>query len=101
MTLPQLSFEWLFGVLLALNLLDVWTTIRGLKTRKAKEANKPLRKLMEKIGVKEALTVAMAVSLVPVWLLRPTEPWLQWVLIGINAAAVINNLRVLRKIGAL
>jgi len=45
--------------------------------------------------------VAMAVSLVPVWLLRPTEPWLQWVLIGINAAAVINNLRVLRKIGAL
>jgi len=95
------EFHVFFALLLALHALDAWTTRRALKSGKAKEANGPLRRLMDKIGVKPAMLVVSLAALLPVWYFRIDDLWVQALLLGINAAAVINNLRVLRRIGAL
>lgn len=84
--------------------LDVWTTKVALATGRAKEANGPLNRLMEKIGIIPALLCTkLAFGTLVVLTAEPTVVW--YVVLGAIIAlytwVLFNNIRVLKKIGAL
>ena len=57
----------LFLLLVALQIADAWTTIQALKRPGNFEANKFMRKLMDAIGVKEALFFVKVAGCTVVW----------------------------------
>jgi len=84
--------------------LDVWTTITALATGRAKEANGPLRKLMDTVGVLPALLCTKVVfGALVVFTAQATLAWYMvlGLLIALYTWVLFNNFRVLRKIGAL
>lgn len=94
----------LVTILIVQQLLDVFTTVTALKTGKAVEANKILKKAMDKIGVTPAL-VAFKIPFVTLILLFP-EPTVVWYVALLTAVlgytwVLYNNFTVLRRIGAL
>jgi hypothetical protein len=98
--LALLPFDIFFALLVALTLVDAWSTYKGLKSGAA-EANPIVRRLIKALGVKEALTLIKAGYLYLVWTSPPATPAEQWVPLAIYAAVAINNLRVLRKQGVI
>jgi len=96
----MLPFNLFFAVLIALTLVDAWSTYKGLKAG-ASEANPVVRRLIKALGVKEALTLVKVGYLYLVWTHQPTEPLGQWLPLAIYVAVAINNLRVLRKQGVI
>lgn len=93
----MLPFAPFFALLVALTLVDAWSTYKGLKAG-ASEANPIVRKLAKALGVKEALTLIKAAYLYLVWTNPPASPAEQWVPLALYAAVALNNLRVLRKL---
>lgn len=84
--------------------LDVWTTKVALGTGRAKEANGPLRRLMDKVGIMPALLFTKAVfGALIFFTVQDTVMW--YVSLGLIIALytyiLTNNFRVLRKIGAI
>jgi hypothetical protein len=84
--------------------LDVWTTKTALATGRAREANGPLRELMDHVGVMPALlctkvlfgaTIAFTAQATLVWYIVLSA------LIALYTWVLFNNFRVLKKIGAL
>ena len=84
--------------------LDVWTTKVALGTGRAEEANGPLRRLMDKVGIMQALVgTKLVFGVMLFFTAQDTVVW--YVVLGLIIAlytyVLINNFRVLRKIGAL
>lgn len=96
----MLPFNLFFTLLAALTLVDAWSTYKGLKAGAA-ETNPVVRRLIKALGVKEALTLLKVGYLYLVWANPPTDPLGQWIPLAMYAAVAINNLRVLRKTGAI
>ena len=90
--------------LVAQQVLDVWTTKKALDTGKAKEANGPLRRLMDSVGVMPALLLTKCIF-VPMVLLLADATIAWYIVLGSLVAlytwVLTNNFRVLKKIGAL
>ena len=57
----------LFALLIAAQIADAYTTLEALKRPGVYEANPFMRKLMDKIGVKEALLLVKVASCAVVW----------------------------------
>lgn len=93
----MLQFDLFFAALVALTLVDVATTVKGLKAG-ASEANPFVRRLINAFGAKEALLLIKAVCLCLVWTNPPIAPVVQWVVLSMYAAVAASNLRVLRKL---
>lgn len=84
--------------------LDVWTTRAALATGRATEANGPLKRLMDKVGVMPALiTIKVAFGAVIALTLQDTVGWhiSLCAIIALYTWVLFNNFRVLKKIGAL
>ncbi|MBQ0919073.1 hypothetical protein KBW71_11555 [Hydrogenophaga aromaticivorans] len=96
--LPLIPTELFFALMVALQIVDAWSTYTALKSGQAKEANGPLRALMKAVGVKEALWIVKLGYLALLWVYPPTGALPQWLALGLYVGIAINNLRVLRKI---
>lgn len=85
-------------------ILDMWTTIKALETGRAREANGPLRKLMDKVGVTPALLIVKIPFCVTL-LFMPSADWQWFAVLGLLIAGytwlLYNNFTVLRRIGVL
>ena len=84
--------------------LDVWTTKVALDTGRAQEANGPLKRLMDKVGIMPALLCTKLIfGAMVLFTVQDTVVW--YVVLGLIIAlytyVLVNNFRVLRKIGAL
>ena len=91
----MLPFDIWFTALVVLTLVDVGTTLKGLKSG-ATEANPIMRRVMKVLGVREALIVLKGGYLALAYFAPPESPTEQWAALGIYAAVAVNNLRVLR-----
>ena len=96
----MLPFTLFFILLIALVLVDAWSTYKGLKSG-AREANPVVRSLSKAVGTKEALTLIKVGYLWVAWGYPPASPVEQWAVLAVYVAVAINNLRVLRKTGVL
>lgn len=96
----MLPFDVFFALLAALTAVDVWSTAKGLRGG-ASEANPVARSLIKALGVPGALLLVKALYLYFVWTNPPTDPAGQWISLALFTAVAANNLRVLRKTGAL
>lgn len=96
--LPLIPAALFFALMLALQIVDAWSTYTALKSGSAKEANGLMRALMKAVGVKETLWIVKLGYLAWLWFYPPADPLSQWALLGIYVGIAINNLRVLRKI---
>lgn len=97
MTLPTLSQEIFLAVMILLQIVDAWTTYDVIRAG-GKEGNPILSRLMEAIGLREALWVAklLAVAYFIFWPI--TDPWTQWVNVAVFAAVGLWNYQNLRKL---
>lgn len=96
--LPLIPAALFFGLMLALQIVDAWSTYTALKTGRVREANGLLRALMKAVGVKEALWIVKLAYLAWLWINPPTDAWAQWLALVIYIAVAVNNLRILRKL---
>ena len=94
----------LIAVAVIQQVLDAWSTVKALETGRAMEANAPLRRLMDKVGVVQALAI-VKIPMIAILVLLP-EPTMAWyislgvIVIG-YAFLLANNYRVLRRLGVL
>ena len=75
--LDHMAPEHWFVLTALLQAADVYTTLRALKLG-GREANPLIKRLMDAIGVKEALLLVKIVALIPLWVWVdriPTEAW--------------------------
>ena len=93
-----------FIVMCVLQAADGWTTYTlhklAAESRKYKfrELNPILRKVMEWVGVGEALWIAKLAALAWLWLHPVLLARDQWILIAVYVLIVANNYRQVRKI---
>ena len=94
----------LLVILFVQQVLDVWTTKTALDTGRAREANGPLSRLMNTVGVMPALlgTKVLFGGLVA-FTVEDTVAWhlVLVALVLLYAWVLTNNFRVLRKLGEL
>ena len=94
----------LVAIVIIQQVLDMWTTIKALETGRAREANGPLRKLMDKVGVTPALLL-VKVPFCLMLLLVPAATWYWYGVLGLLAAGytwlLYNNFTVLKRLGVL
>lgn len=94
----------LIAVTVIQQVLDAWSTVKALETGRAMEANAPLRRLMDKVGVVQALAI-VKIPMIAILVLLP-EPTMAWY-IGLGVIVIgytfllVNNYRVLRRLGVL
>ena len=100
-----MSLLYVLLIILAIQqALDVWTTKVALGTGRAREANGPLKRLMDKVGIMPALlgTKVLFGALIA-FTVQDTVIW--YVVLGLLNTlytwVLVNNFRVLRKLGAL
>lgn len=104
MALPAITFPAFFALMVALQLADGWTTYTlhklALASRRFKfrEANPVLRKLMQWIGVEEALWLAKLGALAWLWFHPVLLARDQWLLIAVYVLIVAANYHQVRKI---
>ena len=94
----------LIAITVIQQVLDAWSTVKALETGRAMEANAPLRRLMDKVGVTPALAI-VKIPMIAILVLLP-EPNMAWY-IGLGVIVIgytlllVNNYRVLRRLGVL
>ena len=89
--------ETLFIIACILQAGDIYTTLRAIKLG-AVESNPVIKRLMDAIGVKEALLLVKIAALIPLWVFRDQVPLWAWIgLIVLYVAVIWNNLRVIEK----
>lgn len=94
----------LIAITVIQQVLDAWSTVKALETGRAMEANAPLRRLMDKVGVKQALAI-VKIPVITILLFVP-EPTLVWYCaLGVIATGytflLVNNYKTLKKLGVL
>ena len=93
MTLP----EALFYLLVVLQIADGYTTIQGLRTGKAREANPILAKLIGEVGRDRAVVGVKLACIAGLWYGRADTPlWAMGALAALYTYTIINNVRVMR-----
>lgn len=94
----------LIAVAVIQQLLDMWTTIKALETGRAREANKPLERLMHKVGVTPALAI-VKLPMIAILILMPEATMAWYVGLGVIVAGytwlLYNNFTVLKRLGVL
>jgi hypothetical protein len=83
----------LFALFVALQLADIWTTLRFLKNKTGHEANPVMAYLFEKFGVIQSLCVVKSAAVAIAWFLQ-TEIMVIGVLCAFYAYIAINNYRI-------
>lgn len=97
MTLPLIPQDLFLALMIALQIADAWTTYDVIRAG-GKEGHPIWSRLMEAIGLREALWVAklLAVAYFIFWPI--TDPWTQWVNVAVFAAVGLWNYNNLRKL---
>lgn len=94
----------LIAVAVIQQVLDAWSTVKALETGRAMEANAPLRRLMDKVGVKQALAI-VKIPMIAILVLLPEPMWPWYVALGAiiigYTLLLVNNYRTLKKLGVL
>ena len=84
-----------FYVLLALQILDLLSTVIALKNPKLSEANGPLSRIMQAIGVLPALVAVKCAAMLIIWHFRADMGSWITLLCGVYAVVIINNIRLI------
>lgn len=86
-----------FYALLALQVLDLLSTVIALRNPALKEANGPLAGLMKSIGTLPALMCVKTLAMVLIWHHR--EDMGNWLiaLCVLYAVVIVNNIRLIKK----
>lgn len=85
----------LFYILLIVQLADLASTIVALRNPKLSEANGPLSKLMQTIGVLPALVAVKCAAMLIIWHFRADMGSWITLLCGVYAVVIINNIRLI------
>ncbi len=89
---------YLFIALAVLQVLDIATTLYGLRLQGVREGNKFMAKLMNLFGAEFALLFPKAVVMVAIWTFREHYELWHWLgMIGIYVLIVGNNVRIIMK----
>ena len=86
-----------FYVLIALQVLDLLSTVIALRNPRLSEANGPLAGLMKSIGTLPALMCVKTLAMVLIWHHR--EDMGNWLiaLCALYAVVIVNNIRLIKK----
>lgn len=96
--LDHMAPEHWFVLTALLQAADVYTTLRALKLG-GREANPLIKRLMDAIGVKEALLLVKIAALIPLWVFRDLTPVWAWAfLVAFYGWVLWNNAGVIRKL---
>ena len=94
----------LIAVAVIQQVLDAWSTVKALATGRAKEANPPLRRLMDKVGVIPALAI-VKIPLIVFLVILPTPTTAWYISLGVIVTAytflLVHNYKTLKKLGVL
>ena len=92
--------DYLFWALVAMQVADGYTTIQGLRSGAAREANPLLAKLIGKVGRDRAAVGVKLLCIAGLWYGRADTPlWMMGALAALYAYTIINNVRVMRGAG--
>jgi len=83
------------SILLALQVLDLLSTVIALRNPSLKEANGPLNKLMSAIGVLPALVAVKCAAMLIIWHFRADMGSWITLLCGVYAIVIVNNIRLI------
>lgn len=84
----------LLYAVLALQVADVASTLYAFRNG-ATEANPVMKQLMFQLGTAPGLLLPKLIFAIPVWAYRDQfRDWGLWLIIGVYALVVINNLRI-------
>lgn len=86
-----------FYTLLALQILDLVSTVIALRNPSLKEANVPLAGLMKSIGTLPALMCVKTLAMVLIWHHRADMGGWLIALCVLYAVVIVNNIRLIRK----
>jgi hypothetical protein len=89
--------DYLFWALVALQVADGYTTIEGLRSGAAREANPLLARLIGKVGRDRAVVGVKLLAIAGLWYGRPDVPlWMMGALAALYVYVIANNVRVIR-----
>lgn len=83
------------AILLALQVLDLLSTVIALRNPSLKEANGPLSRIMQAIGVLPALVAVKCAAMLIIWHFRADMGSWITLLCGVYAVVIINNIRLI------
>jgi len=86
-----------FYVLLALQILDLLSTVIALRNPQLSEANGPLAGLMKSIGTLPALMCIKTLAMVLIWHHREDMGGWLTALCVLYAVVIVNNIRLIKK----
>jgi len=86
-----------FYILLALQILDLLSTVIALRNPSLKEANGPLAGLMRAIGTLPALMCVKTLAMVLIWHHRADIGGWLIALCVLYAVVIVNNIRLIKK----
>lgn len=81
--------------LLALQIADLLSTVIALRNPSLKEANGPLSRLMQAIGVLPALMAVKCAAMLIIWHFRADMGAWIMLLCGVYAVVILNNIRLI------
>lgn len=93
----MMPFNTFFAAAVALTLIDVVTTVKGMKRANVGEANPILRPFFKKLGVRETLLIIKGAVLYFLYTDPPTTALSQWIILTLFGAVALNNLYVLKR----
>jgi hypothetical protein len=89
--------DYLFWALVALQLADGYTTIEGLRSGAAREANPLLARLIGRVGRDRAVVGVKLLAIAGLWYGRSEVPlWMMGALTALYVYVIANNVRVIR-----
>jgi len=86
-----------FYILLALQVLDLLSTVIALRNPRLSEANGPLAGLMKSIGTLPALMCVKTLAMVLIWHHRADIGGWLIALCVLYAVVIVNNIRLIKK----
>lgn len=82
-------------ILLALQILDLLSTVIALRNPSLKEANGPLSRIMQAIGVLPALVAVKCAAMLIIWHFRADMGSWITLLCVLYAVVILNNIRLI------
>lgn len=83
--------------LLALQIADLLSTVIALRNPLLKEANGPLSRIMQAVGVLPALVAVKCAAMLIIWHFRADMGAWITLLCGVYAVVVANNIRLIKR----
>lgn len=85
------------AILLALQILDLLSTVIALRNPSLKEANGPLSRIMQAVGVLPALMAVKCAAMLIIWHFRADMGAWITLLCVLYAVVVANNIRLIKR----